>query len=62
MTLGPILLALAFLDQAKGVVANVFLDFGRVPLFFYVAHLYLIHALAVAFGMMQGFTARGDDE
>ena len=58
MTLGPILLALAFLDQAKGFIVGIFLHFGRVPLFFYVAHLYLIHGLAVAFGMMQGFTAR----
>ena len=58
MTLGPILIALALLDQAKGFVVGIFLDFGRVPLFFYVAHLYLIHALAVGFGMMQGFPAR----
>jgi uncharacterized membrane protein len=58
MTLGPILIALALLDQAKGFAANIFLDFGRVPLFFYVAHLYLIHALAVGFGVLQGFPAR----
>ena len=32
--------------------------FGRVPFAFYVAHLYLLHALAVAFGVMQGFDAR----
>jgi uncharacterized membrane protein len=58
MTLGPILIALALLDQAKGFIAGIFLDFGRVPLFFYVAHLYVIHGLAVACGMMQGFPAR----
>ena len=32
--------------------------FGRAPFAFYVAHLYLIHALAVVFGIIQGFDAR----
>ncbi len=32
--------------------------FGRAPFAFYVAHLYLIHALAVVFGTIQGFDAR----
>jgi hypothetical protein len=32
--------------------------FGRAPFAFYVAHLYLIHTLAVAFGVFQGFDAR----
>ena len=29
--------------------------FGRVPFAFYIAHLYLIHALSVGLGMLQGF-------
>jgi len=32
--------------------------FGRAPFAFYVAHLYVIHTLAVIFGVMQGFDAR----
>ena len=55
MTLGPALLALALFRRAKGPVANVFVTFGRVPFLFYVAHLYLVHALAVAAGVAQGF-------
>ena len=31
---------------------------GRVPFFFYVLHLYVIHAVAVGLGMMQGFPVR----
>jgi hypothetical protein len=31
--------------------------FGRVPFAFYVAHLYVIHALAVMLGISQGFAA-----
>jgi uncharacterized membrane protein len=56
MTLGPSLLLLAWLDkkldqkdgqQTISPVLSSLLTFGRVPLFFYILHLYLIHALAV---------------
>jgi hypothetical protein len=57
MTLGPALAALAFLRKARGPVADVFVTFGRVPFLFYVAHLYLVHALAVAAGVAQGYPA-----
>jgi uncharacterized membrane protein len=40
MTLGPSLLVLAAIDKLRGGPIEVF---GRVPLFFYVLHLYLIH-------------------
>jgi hypothetical protein len=46
MTLGAILLALSAADGIKSH-ARPLLVFGRVPLFFYLAHLYLIHALAI---------------
>ncbi len=55
MTLGPALVALALLRRAKGPVADVFVTFARVPFLFYVTHLYLVHALAVAAGVAQGF-------
>jgi uncharacterized membrane protein len=57
MTLGPALLALAWLRRARGPVAEVLVTFGRVPFLFYVAHLYLVHALAVGAGVLQGFPA-----
>jgi uncharacterized membrane protein len=57
MTLGPALIALAAFRRARGPLADVFLTFGRVPFLFYVAHLYLVHALAVAAGVAQGFPA-----
>jgi uncharacterized membrane protein len=49
MTLGPSLMALAGFDRIvspKGF-ARVLLVFGRVPLFFYILHVYLIHTSAV---------------
>jgi uncharacterized membrane protein len=57
MTLGPALIALAYLRRAKGPLADVLVTFGRVPFLFYVTHLYLVHALAVAAGVAQGYPA-----
>jgi len=57
MTLGPALLALAWLRRAGGPLAQVLVTFGRVPFLFYVAHLFLVHALALGAGVWQGFPA-----
>lgn len=48
MTLGPGILLLAWLDgrNVSGILKPL-LVFGRVPMFFYVLHLYVIHLLAV---------------
>ena len=46
MTLGPAILALALLEHARLEPANPFIVFGRVPLFYFVLHLSLIHSLA----------------
>lgn len=55
MTLGPSILALPLLERVTGPVARFFTTIGRVPLFFYVLHLYLIHAAALAVGTLAGF-------
>ena len=47
MTLGPAILALAFFDRPLGRPAHPVITFGRVPLFFYVLHIALIHGAAV---------------
>jgi uncharacterized membrane protein len=49
MTLGPALMALAWFDKIKSDrgLAKILLVFGRVPLIFYVLHLFLIHSTAV---------------
>jgi uncharacterized membrane protein len=49
MTIGPALLLLAAFENARGRLADCIAVFGSVPLFYYVAHLFLIHALAVAY-------------
>jgi uncharacterized membrane protein len=47
MTLGPIIALMAVLENARGVLAERISMFGRVPFFFYVLHIPLIHALAL---------------
>jgi len=49
MTLGLALLLLAAFENVRGRLARWLTTYGRVPFFFYVTHLYLIHGLAVAF-------------
>lgn len=47
MTLGPCLLFLGLAEGKASRLARPILVFGRVPLFFFVVHLYVVHLLAV---------------
>jgi hypothetical protein len=47
MTLGPTIALLPALESARGRLAGWLRLFGRVPFFFYLLHLPLIHALAL---------------
>jgi len=47
MTLGPALLVLAWFDRLTFKPGNPLVVFGRVPMFYFILHFYLIHALAV---------------
>jgi hypothetical protein len=58
MTLGPAIAVLPLLERLTGPAARAVIVFGRVPLFFYVLHLYLIHALALMVGTLAGFDPR----
>jgi hypothetical protein len=49
MTLGPALMLLDAFENVRGRLAQWLLTFGRVPLIFYITHIYLIHGLALAF-------------
>ena len=48
MTLGPALCLLAWMDRPLGPWSTRVAVFGRVPLLYYVLHLFLIHAAAIA--------------
>jgi uncharacterized membrane protein len=47
MTLGPAMLFLSWADRVRAGARNPLLVFGRVPLFYFVLHMPVIHALAV---------------
>jgi uncharacterized membrane protein len=48
MTLGPALVALALFEREPGPLGRILVIFGRVPLFFYLLHWYVIKGLAIA--------------
>ena len=49
MTLGPSLILLGLFDRAKAErgMSRVLAVFGRVPMFYYILHLYIIHFIAI---------------
>ncbi|HET7614936.1 MAG TPA: heparan-alpha-glucosaminide N-acetyltransferase domain-containing protein [Gemmatimonadaceae bacterium] len=54
MTLGPIFIALAVTEHARGRFAGWISVFGKVPMFYYVVHIFVLHAFAVIFAFIQG--------
>ena len=47
MTIGPALVFLALSEALKNRFGETLLTFGRVSLFFYIVHVYMIHLLAL---------------
>ena len=54
MTLGPILVALALVDGKRSRLTDWLSVYGRVPLFYYIVHIYVAHALAIVLILVQG--------
>jgi uncharacterized membrane protein len=48
MTLGPAITAMAWLERFQFSFTNPLIVFGRVPFFYYAAHLLVAHLIAVA--------------
>lgn len=55
MTLGPAFLFLAYAERPLNGFTKKVLVFGRVPLFFYIIHIYFIHLLAVVGAQICGY-------
>lgn len=47
ITLGPAFLFLCAFETIKSKITNFFIVFGRVPFFYYILHIFLIHLFAL---------------
>ncbi|MBK6729522.1 MAG: DUF1624 domain-containing protein [Bacteroidetes bacterium] len=55
MTLGPALLFLAYTENLKNKITDNLIIFGRVPMFFYILHVYVIHLFAMFAAQLTGY-------
>ncbi|MCM3871614.1 MAG: heparan-alpha-glucosaminide N-acetyltransferase domain-containing protein [Pyrinomonadaceae bacterium] len=53
MTLGPMIALLPLAERAHGRIGEVLSTFGRVPLFYYLLHIPLIHITALVVGLLR---------
>jgi uncharacterized membrane protein len=55
ITLGPALIFLALAEKLKGKTASYMIALGRVPMFYYILHVYVIHLLAMLAAVFTGY-------
>jgi len=53
MTLGPAIVAVALFDRQPGPLGRALVTFGRVPLFFYLLHFYVIKFVSIGFAYLR---------
>ena len=56
MTIGPAMIVLALLENIQNKVTGFFRTYGRVPMFYYILHFYIIHTIAIIVFFAQGFS------
>lgn len=56
LTLGPAILVLYFLEKAKNRTTHFFSIFGKVPLFYYILHIFLLHAIGAVIAVASGIS------
>jgi hypothetical protein len=60
MTLGPTIALLPLAERARRWLADAVTTFGRVPLFYYLLHIPLIHALALIVNLVRVGATHGE--
>jgi uncharacterized membrane protein len=53
MTLGPTIALLPYVEEAKGWFSRMLQTFGRVPMFYYLMHIPLIHVSAMVVSLIR---------
>ena len=56
ITIGINILALSILENVNTKVSRIFTVYGKVPFFYYILHIYLIHVSQVIIALSMGFT------
>jgi uncharacterized membrane protein len=56
ITLGPAMLFLAVSEGFTGRISQYVIALGRVPMFYYILHIFVIHLLGVAAALATGYT------
>jgi uncharacterized membrane protein len=57
MTLAPSMLFLAFTEHVADRLSGALIVIGRVPLFFYIVHIYVVHIVALFAAVLTGHPA-----
>lgn len=55
ITLGPAIAFLAFAENIRGKFSSAVIHIGRVPMFYYLLHIYVIHLFAMIAAQLTGF-------
>jgi uncharacterized membrane protein len=55
ITLGPAMIFLAFAEKPLKKISSRLAVFGRVPMFYYIVHIYLIHLFALVAAVLSGY-------
>ncbi len=61
MTIGPVVFSLGMLENTQNAFARTISIFGRVPMFYYILHFFLIHLLVVFVFYISGYTSKDID-
>jgi uncharacterized membrane protein len=58
LTLGVSITALGLLEHVNNGVTRIFTVFGKVPMFYYVLHIYLVHWSQIIAALLSGITVK----
>ncbi len=56
MTIGPSILFLAFTEKPLNKFGKIISIYGKVPMFYYLIHFYVIHIASIIAGLLAGLT------